>query len=967
DRMNRWIPHRDEYLDNMLAREALPTRPVPCVGCCDPASTGLYRCQDCCGGRMLCKGCILGAHQWLPLHHIQMWADRCFRLVSLQELGLEVLLGHSDGKPCCNSVKGHANFVVFDSKGYHLVTLLFCDCRLLDSRSHRDQLLDIGWYPASVVQPQTAFTFRFLDTFHRLTLQGKISLHDYYLSVMHKTDNAGLKTRIYRYHEAALAARQYAHLMAAKRMGRGHDPTGIGGTPQGGLALRCPACPQPDWNLPKGWENSPPEKKWLYALFLALDACFKMKNRDRKIDDPELGGGTGYFVDEAEYQAHLKRYVEEPEKLDPCDSTFHAIKAVNSKKASSDVMSVSGVAAVKCARHALMVPNGVADLQRGEKYVTMDWIFWSSLLLVGAILPVIASYDIACQWKQNLRRRQSKLPVSYAALAVVTIRFFIPNFHINGHKLKCQTEFYFLLHEDVGLTHAETVEQEWAHIGGVATMTRDMGPSARHHTLNDHWTFWNFRKMIGFGDWFYRSLTNTLDETRTHQEVLHEFTERFPKETIQDWESMIRRWEQDPKQPNPYEEIEEAINVNKLRAELAKEDAAEAGQPDATALHATSGNMFVHQTFCLLDQRRKLRQHAADTKAHATEAAKATLQERRAAFRRRVFEYYQIQNIYMPGYIEERTSQLGEDDLGSGDAINAENLPILLPSDLKAMLRSKGCLPGIVDTEKRYAEALLKDSLVNVRRFQRLVASVRQKMKHTAGSNVGQREGTRSRSLMDTVAAKLNRAFDTYGSAYTAMRSLDPRGPWSLRFRELRREDLRGPRRHDDSAYSEEQPSETHRTPSWIWTVSITDYSTDHTDFEVTEAADSRAMDLHMRSEWARQRARTRRHVEEICLLVEEMRRVLTYLLAKADWWETQGQRRVQSGDSKVKSNSRLAHGLLAYASRQASILRDLAKVFAKLWLPPLKVYGLGQDWIIKLEPILITDPCEMDAAMIGE
>ncbi|EIN03335.1 hypothetical protein PUNSTDRAFT_40074, partial [Punctularia strigosozonata HHB-11173 SS5] len=81
---------------------------------------------------------------------------------------------------------------------------------------------------------------------------------------------------------------------------------------------------------------------------------------------------------------------------------------------------------------------------------------------------------------------------------------------------------------------------------------------------------------------------------------------------------------------------------------------------------------------------------------------------------------------------------------------------------------------------------------------------------------------------------------------------------------------------------------------------------------------------------------RTRRHEEEICLLVEEMRRVLTYLLAKADWWETQGQRRDQSGDSRVKSNPRLAHGLLAYASRQASILRDLAKVFAKLWLPPL-------------------------------
>lgn len=56
-----------------------------------------------------------------------------------------------------------------------------------------------------------------------------------------------------------------------------------------------------------------PFARWLYALFLALDACFKLKNRDRKIEDPELGSGTGYFVDEVEYQAHLERYVDEPE------------------------------------------------------------------------------------------------------------------------------------------------------------------------------------------------------------------------------------------------------------------------------------------------------------------------------------------------------------------------------------------------------------------------------------------------------------------------------------------------------------------------------------------------------------------------------------------------------------------------------------------------------------------------------
>ena len=32
----------------------------------------------------------------------------------------------------------------------------------------------------------------------------------------------------------------------------------------------------------------------------------------------------------------------------------------------------SGVAACMCARHSLMLKNGVGDLQRGERYVRLD-------------------------------------------------------------------------------------------------------------------------------------------------------------------------------------------------------------------------------------------------------------------------------------------------------------------------------------------------------------------------------------------------------------------------------------------------------------------------------------------------------------------------------------------------------------------------------------------------------------------
>lgn len=53
-----------------------------------------------------------------------------------------------------------------------------------------------------------------------------------------------------------LMVRQWRHITAAKRAGRGHDASGIEKTAQGGLAVTCRACPLPGINLPDGWEQA---------------------------------------------------------------------------------------------------------------------------------------------------------------------------------------------------------------------------------------------------------------------------------------------------------------------------------------------------------------------------------------------------------------------------------------------------------------------------------------------------------------------------------------------------------------------------------------------------------------------------------------------------------------------------------------------------------------------------------------
>jgi hypothetical protein len=47
--------------------------------------------------------------------------------------------------------------------------------------------------------------------------------------------------------------------------------------------------------------------RWLYSLFVAIDANFRLKLKTRGITDPELGSGLAYFVNVEKFNAHLKR------------------------------------------------------------------------------------------------------------------------------------------------------------------------------------------------------------------------------------------------------------------------------------------------------------------------------------------------------------------------------------------------------------------------------------------------------------------------------------------------------------------------------------------------------------------------------------------------------------------------------------------------------------------------------------
>ena len=53
--------------------------------------------------------------------------------------------------------------------------------------------------------------------------------------------------------------RKWRHLKLLKRGGRAHSMRGVEGTAQGELAILCPACPAPTYNLPIHWRRIPKE------------------------------------------------------------------------------------------------------------------------------------------------------------------------------------------------------------------------------------------------------------------------------------------------------------------------------------------------------------------------------------------------------------------------------------------------------------------------------------------------------------------------------------------------------------------------------------------------------------------------------------------------------------------------------------------------------------------------------------
>ena len=142
----------------------------------------------------------------------------------------------------------------------------------------------------------------------------------------------------------------------------------------------------------------------------------------------------------------------------------------------------------------------------------MDYVFWSALKRVE-LRQLVISYDIACQWIRKLMVRRVTLPkelvTATESISKANCRAFIPKFHIYAHGQKCQASHSLNFSRWVGRTDGENIERGWAWINLAALSTREMGPGARRDTLDDQWSFWNWRILVRLGAPFPRLAMRT--------------------------------------------------------------------------------------------------------------------------------------------------------------------------------------------------------------------------------------------------------------------------------------------------------------------------------------------------------------------------------------------------------------------------------------------------------------------------
>ncbi|KAF7308965.1 CxC2 domain-containing protein [Mycena kentingensis (nom. inval.)] len=928
----------DEEDSDSRSAAAPPRSPAtsgPCDGCLDERPSRLIPAHaavagwtglgagalECFNAPLTCAKCCAKLHEYNPLHWVERWNGAYFTRTSLRACGLRIQLGHEDHTTCARPRRGRGDFVVLHANGIHEVALDFCGCYHSKDVDHQ-QLLKAGYYPATLDAPRTCATFSCLDLFQALSLHGKTTAYDFYSTLEALTNAVGIKPPD-RYRVFLRVARQWRHLHLLKRAGRGHDKYGVVGTGQGELAIRCPACPRPGVNLPDNWAEASPEDRCLYTMVIALDACFRLKRRlfSSWARDPGLGTGWAYMVEARAYEEYIASVGDQKEvrfffaarvidersfQMSSC-SGLAALDHANDKF--SRGYAATGVAMGICARHEFVLPTAVADLQKGERYANIDWIFMSLLRHLMALSWIIVSYDIACQWSKNLKERLAALPPLVRLQAIqallAAMRFAIPKMHVKGHIMACQLVFAF-----------------WLIFG---TSTRVSGPGSRADQLDDHLGFWNWGKLIRIASLLRRRLNKARSELARQEADLSEFS-KHQADDVEKWKADVDAFEADPSQPNPYVVEVVGMTEREVRNRFEEEEAV-AEAAGRVRLHDVGPAEFLELVLRVEQDQRRVHSLASLKRAKTT-ATKINLRRHCWRLNKSIVRIRVLQATYMPAALTYLNG------LRISSETPAELVPILPPSALPESARSGGgCVEGLADLERDLRDAGCRSALAGLRNQLHIKARF---LVYKKVHSRHQGANTRSRALVARNENKILLHSDKYQASRRALVALAGNRSEGLAWPALLKEDIRcmdgdggafEPQEARDDVFvpsasgprtgNTTREGETRRIVSWIW--KFTESS--GTDGELRAA---------LKVEWSKAYARTRRWREE------------------------------RAGSVDVgATDTALAEGLIAYAAKQADVYRGLVRRAEGVRTAPALKRGRARPRDVEVDDPLLVGSAE--------
>lgn len=110
--------------------------------------------------------------------------------------------------------------------------------------------------------------------------------------------------------------------------------------------------------------------RWLYRLFVGIDANFraKRKNVSSYDNDPALNNGIAYFVEDTHYKNFLKQFGDQIQEESSTCNNHEALAKAGTKNMRG--WATTGIVTIECTRHDMKRPCSVGDLQKGERFAS---------------------------------------------------------------------------------------------------------------------------------------------------------------------------------------------------------------------------------------------------------------------------------------------------------------------------------------------------------------------------------------------------------------------------------------------------------------------------------------------------------------------------------------------------------------------------------------------------------------------